>query len=277
MFEDGISTADNSMSSPNVPTQSGMTTPSQGAVPDKFSGKSVEDLSRAYTELEKRSSRAEQENKELREFVTRVSPFFKVEGDSVSLNEEVYHKYAALQGMSPGNEQLDNDMNKNQNSNNFMNGNDESGADPISELKKKIEQLESDLREKVDPLQQMVFQDRNEAWIKSVQSEYPDFDQYRQKIGEILNKTGMRISSRDDLKEAYYLAKAKAGGFVDKQQHEQYVGELNKTLQTVLPGAGQPRIDEAKASNRELFGLDSIDKKASAVNQALFGKPMLDG
>jgi hypothetical protein len=71
--------------------------------------------------------------------------------------------------------------------------------------------------------------------------------------------------------------KAKQGGYVDKDQHEQRLTELQKTLSVFNPGANmRPPVDERTATAEELLGLDNKERnEGMTVAEELFGKRVL--
>jgi hypothetical protein len=128
----------------------------------------------------------------------------------------------------------------------------------------------------VTPLQQQVTAEQHQRWNAEMSNKYPDWGKWRTKTGEYVNKKKMPLSSLSDLEEAYLSAKAVNKGFVDKEQYDAHVRELQNTLQTIKPGAGQPRVSDDEASNAQLLGIEQFgDKDSQSVNQALFGKSTL--
>jgi hypothetical protein len=258
------------MSSSGMEAPSVGTTGSPAPAEDKFNGKSREEIYDAYKNLESKYAEQGTETGQLRDFIGRVGMFFKVDGEQVTLNDDVLKKYAEVQGWLPK-ERADNPK---------LNASTADGDGLVFEpneqktIQEMIRQeIKDSFRESLEPLQQQFAATQQNQWIDKVASRHPEFVNYKTKVGDFLNKTGFKVNSAEDLEKAYIATRALSGDMVDKKQTESHIQELQKTLQTLTPGARGPMRNPAELSNAELLGLGSIDTPEAKALQALTGKP----
>ena len=247
------------------------TTPPQ-ADQGEFYGKSREDVIRELQSLRNRSTEAETNLKHATDFISRVSMFFRQDGDSVSIDSDAMMDYLRMQGKLP----KEGDSTP---PDNPLTPNPQPDAEHLSleeAQKKEIErQVQERLKEAMQPMQREFAKHQYGAWVEKLTAKYPDFPSWRAKVGEYINKTGHQVSSMESLEQAFLGAKASAGEFVDKKQYEAHVKDLEKTLQMHMPGSLVAPVDMDNAPTEELLGLNRKSEK-QAVVEALFGKPFLN-
>jgi hypothetical protein len=265
-----------------------MTQPESQA--DPYQGMSREAVLREHMELKDKFETISKERKELADFVGRVSPFFKQENNQVSFNEDMVRQFVEAKGWysSPNGEQYHDQNEAVSNNNNggspdgqedgFMDSFTEDPRAAIRQMFKEelMPEIKNLFSESVTPLQQQVTAEQHQRWNAEMASKYPDWQKWRTKTGEYVGKKKLPLHSLQDLEDAYLSAKAVNKGFVDKEQYDAHVRELQNTLQTIRPGAGQPRISDDEATNAQLLGIEQFgDEKTQSVTQALFGKSNL--
>lgn len=244
---------------------------------DKFAGKSREEILDMYKSVEGKYAEQGNELGQMRSAFSRVMPYFKLEKDpqtgedSLVLNEEVVKALGQSYGWFQP-QTTDNQPNQQPA---IQNGNDASSSlDPEEqEAYRRIvrEEIGKFREESVTPIQNQLVSTQHAQWIKQLEKDFPDFSVYRQKAAEYLNQRNLQPQSYDQLREAFITAKALAGGFVDKRETEAHTAELMKTLQTIQPGAGQPRRPVTEMSNAELFGLEVPDTPKQRAFEELTG------
>jgi hypothetical protein len=237
---------------------------------DLYASKTREEVVQMHQDMLKTVGEQSNELGQLRDFIGRVGMFFKVDGEQVTLNDDVLKKYAEVQGWLP----------KETTDNSQPPVATPSGNEPVFEpneqttIKDMIRQeIQSAFKESLEPFQQQFTATQQQQWIERVQAKHPDFGNFKTKVGDFLNKTGFQVNSADDLERAYIATKALSGEMVDKKQTESHIAELNKTLSTLTPGARGPIKDPTELSNAELLGLDAPDTPQAKALQALTGKP----
>lgn len=271
--------------SPETPAQQASTTPAptgaEFTMPEKFVGKSREEMAKSYVELERRATEAEQTKQQYAQFVNAVDNYFVVDKDSgkIDFNRDLLRKMAVAEGWAPDNGQTDNAHTQTVKS---QNPNNSPEDDVISLNDNPREFVAKTIRDELGPIKEELMSlarnfhgDRHEAWVGELQTKYPDFDNYRPGMMEWLNRTGAKVSNKQDLEDAYKAVKAIKGGFVDAQQYKQHIGQLQQTLQNINPSAGRPPIDENTASVEQLLGMDKQNTEATSKISALFGKNRL--
>ncbi len=242
---------------------------------DVYQDKSTDDVISMHKELESKLSAQGGELGQLRDFVGRVGMFFKVDGENVTLNDDMVKRYAEVQGWlkpqpEPGNSTVSGSQTPTSN-----------GDGPVFEKEESAsirDMIKSEIRDafktSVEPLQQQFHQSQHSQWIDQVRSTHADFETYRPKIAEFMNKTGYQVNNVEDLKNAYKAVKALSGDMVDRRESEAHTAELQKTLQTLRPGAGGgPIKPQTDMSNAELLGLQTADTPEKKAFEALTGKP----
>lgn len=271
------------LAAPSPPQGSEGLTPTEGttapAAPegDKFAGKSREEILDMYKGLEGKYAEQGNELGDMRTGFSRVMPYFKYDRDpqtgqdSLVLNEEVIKALGQSYGWFEP-QQTDNKTEV------PMATPDGNGQDlpldkeELSALESLIDRKFKQFEERaVSPIQQQFVAAQQAQWVDQVAKKHPDFNAYRQKVGEFLNKTGMQVGSMEDLERAFIATKAVTGGMVDKRETEAHIGELQKTLQTIQPGAGQPRTPVTEMTNEELFGLKTPDTPQARAFEELTG------
>jgi len=236
---------------------------------DPYEGKSREQLIEMHRGVVSTMGAKNNELGQLRDFIGRVGMFFKVDGDQVNLNDDVVKKYAEIQGWIPkGNEHTPETPVSN------------NGGDQVFEPTEKQtiqemirQEIKNSFKESLEPLQQQFVATQQNQWIEKVASKHPEFNNYRTKVGDFLNKTGFQVNSADDLEKAFIATRALSGDMVDKKQTESQIQELNKTLQMLTPGSRGPMKDPNEMSTAELLGVNKPDTPESKALQVLTGKP----
>lgn len=266
---------DNATGSPALEGRSANPEIPEGAVSgDAYQGKTKEEVVAMHRELEKKLSEQGNELGQLRNFISRVGMFFKVDGDNVTLNDDMVKRYAEVQGwLQPASQETG--------ASSAAPESQSAGGDGTpfekDEQKSIREMIQNEIREafktSVEPLQQQFTQSQHDQWINQVRSTYSDFDTYRSKIAEFMNKTGYQVNSVEDLKNAYTAVKALSGGMVDKREADSHIGQLQRTLQVLKPGIGTFPKPDSEATNAELLGLETADTKEKRSFEALTGKP----
>lgn len=249
----------------------------QGAVGDSdvYQGKSTDEVVAMHKSLETKLSEQGGELGQLRDFVGRVGMFFKVDGENVTLNDDMVKRYAEVQGWlkpqsEPGNSTVPGSQTPTSNGDGPVFEKEESNS--IRDMIK--DEIRDAFKTSVEPLQQQFHQSQHSQWIDQARSSYTDFDTFRPKIAEFMNKTGYQVNNVEDLKNAYKAVKALSGELVDRKESEAHVAELQKTLQTLRPGAGGgPIKPQTEMSNAELMGLETVDSPEKKAFEALTGKP----
>lgn len=263
-MSDNLASPSSTVDAPSVGT-----TDSPAPAEDKFSGKSRDEVYEAYKNLEAKYAEQGTETGQLRDFIGRVGMFFKVDGDQVTLNDDVLKKYAEVQGWLPKetNEPASPPVSNN-------------GGDQVFEPTEKQtiqemirQEIKNSFKESLEPLQQQFVATQQNQWIERVAAKHPEFVNYKTKVGDFLNKTGFKVNSAEDLEKAFIATRALSGDMVDKRQTESHIAELQKTLQTLTPGARGPMKNPNDLSNAELLGLGDIDTPEAKALQALTGKP----
>lgn len=244
---------------------------------DKFAGKSREEVLDMYKGLEGKYAEQGNELGQIRSGFSRVMPYFKLDRDpqtgedSLVLNEEVIKALGQSYGWFEP-QQTDNRQEQQMA---IQNGNTPDmpyDKEELSALEALIDKKFKQFEERaVNPIQQQFVAAQQAQWVDQVAKKHPDFNAYRQKVGEFLNKTGMNVGSSEDLERAFIATKAVTGGMVDKRETEAYISELQKTLQTIQPGAGQPRTPVTEMTNEELFGLKPVDTPQARAFEELTG------
>lgn len=253
------------------------TTPIGALTPDKFSGKSREDVISMHSELERKLGQQGEEMGELRDFVSRVSPYFRVEGENVVLNDDLLRRYAEVQlGMvskdNLSQQQPAKDNSPEQNGD-FM---EKFQNNPQPTLQEVIRsEIQKAFAERVEPLQQRFEATQHQSWIKGINDKYPDFQNYQKEVAKFITENQFHIDSPDKLEKAYLAVKAGSGGFIDKAQADKHIAELTKTLSMVSPGAVRPPLDESKMTGADLLGLNATNDETGRRNEILFGKKYL--
>lgn len=263
----------NAGSSPENPQAAGpVSTEAAGA--DAYQGKSTDQVIAMHRELESKLSTQGNELGEFREFFRRVGPYFKREGEEIVLNEDMIKSVAKAQGWLNPQQETPNPavMGSQQTTN---------GDGAVFEKEETAsirDMIKSEIRDafktSVEPLQQQFHQSQHSQWMDSVRSKYPDFDSFRPKIAEYMNKTGYQVNDVGSLEDAYRTVKMLAGGMVDRKESEAHLVELQKTLQTLRPGAGGgPMKPQTEMTNAELMGLETADTPEKKAFETLTGKP----
>jgi len=253
---------------------------------DPYYGKSREDVIREFEDLRGKYDKTYQERSELAEFVGRVSPFFKQDGGTVSLNDDMLKQYASAKGWFETNPepepQAQETMNAGAVAPDGNYGDDMDGGGDIRQVIRDVlkqeflPEVQKAAQESVKPVQQQLDQDRYNRWNKEMTDKHPEYAQLRTKVGEWVHKHQFPIRDINDLETALNNVKMAEGAYVDRAQAEAHNQMLMDTLQTIQPGAGMPKVNDAEASNAQLMGLDMYgDEKAQSVTQALFGKTAL--
>jgi len=235
---------------------------------DQYEGKSREELIDMHRGVVSTMGAKNNELGQLRDFIGRVGMFFKVEGDQVNLNDDVLKKYAEVQGWLPK-----------ENSDPATPPVSNNGGEQVFEPNEQTtiqemirQEIKNSFKESLEPLQQQFVATQQNQWIDKVSSKHPEFANYKTKVGDFLNKTGFQVNSAEDLEKAFIATRALSGDMVDKRQTESHIAELNKTLQTLTPGARGPMKDPNEMSNAELMGISSVDTPEANALQALTGK-----
>jgi hypothetical protein len=260
-------------SSPENPQVAGpVSTEAAGA--DAYQGKSTDQVIAMHRELESKLSEQGNELGEFREFFRRVGPYFKREGEEVILNEDMIRRVADAQGWLSSKETPNPAVSGSQ----TPASNGEGAVFEKEETASIRDMIKSEIRDafktSVEPLQQQFHQSQHSQWMDSVRSKYPDFDSFRPKIAEYMNKTGYQVNDVGSLEDAYRTVKMLAGGMVDRKETEAHVAELQKTLQTLRPGVGGgPSKPQTELTNAELMGLETADTPEKQAFETLTGKP----
>lgn len=232
-----------------------------------YEGKSREEVIAMHKEIEKRLGEQGDELGQLRNFIGRVGMFFKVDGDSVTLNDDVLRKYAEVQGWVPKSE-TDNEKPETPNE-----GNDVFEQNERSTIQEMIRQeIQSAFKSNFEPLQNQFVQSQHQQWIEKTAQRHPDFMGMRSKVADFINKTGFQVNSAEDLEKAYVATRALSGEMVDKKQTDAHIKELQKTLQNLTPGNRGPIKPEHEMSNAELLGVETADTPEKKAFEALTGK-----
>jgi len=271
-----------------APNEAG--TPGEGAAneqrePEKFAGKSREDVLKSYVELEKMHGTQAETLKQAETFIQQVSPFFNADPDSgrVDWNDEMGKRLAETRGwiqpQEPPEEKPDEKKEKAVN-NQFMQQFEENPEQAILEAAKTAaaEAARDAVMQGITPLQQQVNSQMHNNWMQNVKARHPDFDEYRPKIGQLLNNHNFAVNNEADLENAYIAAKALDGGMIDKKDAESQQMELQKALQVYNPGVSiRKDINPETATTEELIGLKHAGQKThhSDKIQELFGKGYL--
>lgn len=252
----------------DVPASTGE--PAQ-AVPegDQYDGKSRDELVEMHKGVVSTMGAKNNELGQLRDFISRVGMFFKVEGDQVNLNDDVLKKYAEVQGWLPKEQAEDTKPAITNDGNGQVFEPNEQTT--IQEMIR--QEIKNSFKESLEPLQQQFVATQQSQWIDKVTQKHPEFANYKTKVGDFLNKTGFQVNSAEDLEKAFVATRALSGDMVDKKQTESHIAELNKTLQTLTPGARGPMKDPTDMSNAEIMGIDQPDTPQAKALQALTGKP----
>jgi hypothetical protein len=253
--------------------------PAQDAA-TKYAGKTREEIIEMHRSAEQRFGQQSDEVNQLRHFARSVSPFFKVEGDSVSLNDAVLKKYAETQGWLGKSTPPQSPARSSASNGDGLPDGDEEYDDDAKMIRKLIRQelqgVRDEFKTSIEPIQSQFYQHQHNTWIEGLRSKYQDFDSFRPKIFEFLNQTGFKVQNAQDLEKAYIATKAVNGGMIDKMEADRHIGELEKTLQNVDHGSGRARQDVDKISNAELLGMDTPETPESKIMMALTGKPRYD-
>jgi len=276
-----VGTPESPVEAPAIPSP-----PSADSGGDPFHGKSREDVIKMYEEANTQVHQEQEGAKELKNFVGRVGMFFKVDEQTgtVDLNEDMVRQWAAARGIVPpvGQEAAQNDQGNNMAQAPQGNGAAVPPQEPAldDEQKAYVDKLVEDrikaaIGQTVLPELETTRKGRHQNWIAATSQKYPDFSKWQTKVAEYMQKNNLQATSQQDLENAYIATKAIGGGFVDKAQHEKHVGDLVNTLQMLAPGAGQPALNDAEATNAQLLGLDQQNSKSVAANEELFGKQFL--
>jgi hypothetical protein len=200
--------------------------------------------------------------------------FFKVDGENVTLNDDMVKRYAEVQGWLKPQEEANSTVSGSQTP--ASNGD---GAvfekEETASIRDMIKsEIQNAFKTSVEPLQQQFHQSQHSQWMDSVRSKYPDFDSFRPKIAEYMNKTGYQVNDVGSLEDAYRTVKMLAGGMVDRKETEAHVAELQKTLQTLRPGVGGgPSKPQTELTNAELLGLETADTPEKKAFETLTGRP----
>jgi hypothetical protein len=235
---------------------------------DQYAGKSLDDLKKMHKDMLKTVGTQSEELGQLRNFIGRVGMFFKVDGDQVTLNDDILKKYAEVQGWIPKSE--------------TTNGKPEIPASEGNEVFEKDErstiqdmirqEIQNAFKSNFEPLQQQFISSQHQQWMERVSQKHPDFMKMRTKVADFLNKSGFRVNSADDLEKAYIATKALSGEMMDKRQAEAHIQELEKTLTTLTPGTRGAMKDPNEMSNEELLGIEVADTPEKRAMEALTGK-----
>lgn len=249
-------------------------TTSEEAAGQKFEGKTREEVIRMYSELQRISGEQGDRLGKAEDLFRQISPYFKLEGDVLDLNEDVVKRWAETRGLIPPSKKKESvKEDASLSGEDFMETLEKKGSDAIRDVIR--EEIQKAFQGSLEPLQQQFMASQHQSWIKEVASKHPDFESWRAKIGKFIDDKRFPVNNASDLEEAYVLTKAKHGAYIDKGEHDSHVAELNKTLSMLSPGATRPPLDSRTASNLELLGLDKRDSDKDKVAQALFGKAFL--
>jgi hypothetical protein len=245
-----------------------------GEEPAKFQGKSREDIIRSYTELERLATTKSDQVSQFIALWNHIGGLYDRDPESgvITYNKDALKQVAIEQGIFPegptDNQKPDE-------------GNDDYEEKPKREqdMSNLREEIRKALREEMAPLSQTVQRQQVKEWIhelKTDQNGYPDIEKYRSKMAELISAGKGNLNSKDGIKDAYLLAKASSGDFVDKSFFERHQAELRRLIQHDYPGANAgPETPPNQQTNAELLGLDMPRDKNSEAAQILTGKPFL--
>ena len=247
----------------------------QGVAPipvpdDPYQGKSAEEVAQMHKESVKLVGTQGEELGHLRDFVGRVGMFFKVDGDNVTLNDEMIKKYAEVQGW------LKPEVTENVKPDTVTgNGNPVFEPTETNAIKEMVDaEVSRRLKEEVHPLQQQFMNSQKATWIEKCRGKYgQEFINNETRLGEFITRTGYQVNSPETLAEAYLSFKANTGAMIDKGQVDALQAELLKAQQVLNPGGSQHFKPTAEKTNSELLGLETEDTPEKRSFETLTGKP----
>ena len=219
-----------------------------------------------HKEAEKRLGTQGEELGQLRDFVGRVGMFFKVDGDNVTLNDEMIKKYAEVQGwLQPEQTQNAQPDTVAENGNQVF---EPTERDTIRNMIKEV------IREEVQPLRNDFEGSQKLGWIKECRDKLgQEFINDETRLSEYITRTGYQVNSAETLAEAYRAFKAATGAMIDKGQVDALKAELLKAQQVMNPGGGQHLKPVTERTNSEILGLETQDTPERRAFEALTGKP----
>ena len=247
----------------------------QGVAPipvpdDPYQGKSVAEVAQMHKEAERLAGTQGEELGQLRDFVGRVGMFFKVDGDNVTLNDDMIKKYAEVQGW------LQPEVTENAKPD-TVTGNGNQVFEPTEQdtIKKMIDaEVSRRLQEEVHPLQQQFVNSQKATWIEKCRDKYgQEFVNNETRLGEFITRTGYKVDSPETLAGAYVSFKANSGSMIDKGQVDALQAELLKAQQVLNPGGSHHLKPTAERTTSELLGLETQDTPEKRAFETLTGKP----
>lgn len=267
-------------------------------IPEKFRGKGLKEVVEIYKNLESAYGKSQQEKKLLSDAVEMVKGlvYFDDSDKTLKLHDDNIKMYsigklglvdaanaqgkgATDNGAPPafGNQASDNT------------GDWDANPKAMMDQYLTSDQFKSAVQSAVNPLLQEAYknsvapwveemkEDKAKVWVKDIKRDFPEFEQHKEKISEMVNNKKLPINTYDDFRDAVLLYLAKSGELIDKKKYDVEVKELQDTISVINPSAlAKPMTveDEMNAPLDQLFGVAAPENTERAkTNQILFGTP----
>jgi len=267
----------------------------QGGAPDKFSGKSREEIIEIYQNAEKKIGEQGSALGNYKKAIDRISPFFEeVEpGGDWKLNEQMMKKYAeTVLGYGPtSNGQQVHTPAVSDPSTEIEAFQEEFDKNPQQTLDGYFEKrlkghFEKDIQPQLDQIAQKINTNQANEVLETFEKTIgkDEFSRWKDKMVQHRDKFNMQMNESnkqtafDGLVNLYNATKGYHGALVDKNQSDTNIAELQKAM-TVFGGSPvSGPADLSAVSNAELFGLGSQGTDLNSAASTLFGKSidMLD-
>lgn len=265
--------------------------------PDKWAGKTKEDVLAAYESLESKLGEQGRQIGDYKTFVNRILPYFEDDGQgNPVLNKDMLSKYAeqvlgykkmpeqqtSSNGQppaQPGNPQNDPEAFR-----------DKFDENPMAALKEILgpaiaEAMKGEILPKVDELRSNVYKNQTDEAMTRFKDAIgeEEFTEWKDKMVKHRDRfnIGMNEGSVDDafhsLVNLYGATKSYAGALVDKNKTDSLLAELQRSTTANMSGqpVSGPKMDYSQVTNAELFGLTNKTTEHDNATAALFGTSKL--
>lgn len=256
-------------------------------LPEKLRGKSLDDIGRAYSDLETNHTKLAEQNAAYQRFFDIVKDNFTYENGNLDFNYEaikqklkekgVLHKWAAeatgTKQKNSGNSIVFGDEDE---------GVEDNGKDGSAQMEAKLlELLRAEMSkfrtDELDPIRRDSAALRYMSWKRDLLEKYPEFNDWEDKMASLREEIGMPIRSKRDLEKLLIMTKSVHGEMVPKNFHDSQLRKYQDALEVISPEAasrvaGKPQT-ELTVDN--LFKMEGIPEKKKKETNAFLGREFL--